>query len=155
MTARQLSRFYPNLTPLNYCVTSDETKDYNCGAWATGRQDENVDFSQDEEGNPIYNLSVAPYIAHYESLGFQKCESRDLEDGIEKIAIFEQYGEFSHVCAQLENGSWASKLGEWEDIIHLTLEALEGKGQYCYGEVKTIMKRPRQTVFKFTYPSNF
>lgn len=44
----------------------------------------------------------------------------------------------THVARQLDDGKWTSKLGSNEDIIHHTLDGLEGEK---YGQVTTIMTR--------------
>jgi hypothetical protein len=45
---------------------------------------------------------------------------------------------FTHVARQLYTGAWTSKIGEWEDIEHLTLEAVSGG---LYGEPAIIMRK--------------
>lgn len=75
-------------------------------------------------------------------------QSYDLEAGIEKIAIYvDANGVPTHAARQLADGTWTSKLGEWEDIQHKTLEAMEdsrGLG-LGYGKVKLILKRQAAT----------
>jgi hypothetical protein len=48
-------------------------------------------------------------------------------------------GQPTHAAKQMESGKWSSKLGDWEDVEHATLEALEGD---FYGKVAQILKRP-------------
>ncbi len=73
--------------------------------------------------------------------GYQESDSIELEEGFEKIAIYaDKRNEFRHVARQLENGKWTSKLGDWEDIEHNTLKALESPQ---YGSVKILLKRRR------------
>ena len=77
----------------------------------------------------------------YKSLGYEACESADLEEGYEKIAIFaDEYDNPKHAARQLANGMWTSKCGDYEDIQH-ELEGLEGDK---YGSVSCVMKRPRE-----------
>lgn len=60
--------------------------------------------------------------------------------------IVSHRGEPTHAARQLPSGAWTSKLGEWEDIEHDTLEALEGsegRGE-AYGRVALILKRERR-----------
>ena len=142
MNPTQLAIFYPNLSATNYQVTSDQTRLYNCVAWVSHIQDENIDFSQDENGDLAQDLSTAPYIEYFETLGFQRCNDGEREEAFQKIALFEKRGEFSHVCAQLPDGHWESKLGEWEDIQHDTTSAVEGEGKYHYGKATIFMSRP-------------
>ncbi|MFT3909943.1 MAG: hypothetical protein QM737_10990 [Ferruginibacter sp.] len=146
MTPRQIARYWPNLAA-NYHKTSEQTIDYNCVAWIVNQTDNPIDFSVDEEGDPLpdADLTSAPYKAYFESIGFTECENGDLEEGFQKIAIYEfPDGQFAHVAKQLENGHWSSKIGELEDIEHYSLNALEYENYNgeCYGVVKFFMKRP-------------
>ncbi len=65
----------------------------------------------------------------------------------EKIAIYvDTDGVPTHAARQLPDGSWTSKLGDWEDIQHQTLEALEtgndkAHQELGYGKVAKIMRR--------------
>lgn len=144
MTASQKQRFYPNLSPDTYHKTSDETKDYNCVAWIHGRQDEPVDLSLDDEGDPIpgFDPTPAPYIIYFKEFGFSECEDGTLVEGVEKIALYQGRDDyFEHVTKQLPNGNWTSKVGEFEDIEHYNLEALNNPTNY--GKVTVFMQRPR------------
>jgi hypothetical protein len=76
----------------------------------------------------------------FEALGYEVCDDRRLEPGYEKIAIYGLAGSPEHAAKQLLDGSWSSKLGYLNDIVHATLEALEGPD---YGSVEVIMRRPR------------
>ena len=74
----------------------------------------------------------------YETRGFFVCETADVEDDLEKIAIYTTSdGKPQHVARQLLNGLWTSKLGRLEDIEH-QLSGLEGK---LYGSPEVFMAR--------------
>lgn len=45
---------------------------------------------------------------------------------------------YTHVARQLTDGKWTSKLGQLEDIVHSTVDAIAGSD---YGEVIQFMKR--------------
>lgn len=144
MTSFQKQKFYPNLFVDSYHKTSEETKDYNCVAWILGKQDESVDLCLDDEGEPIpdFDPTPAPYIEYFKKFGFILYEEAGLIEGIEKIALYqgrEDY--FEHVAKQLPNGNWTSKVGEFEDIEHYTLEALNNPTNY--GHPTIIMGRKR------------
>ena len=144
---------YPNLRAHGYKVTSEDTINkivrYNCVALAAEDQKAWWEPSTVNskpvkkpgrhwpDGIPT-DGSLASYIMLFELLGYKKCESPKVEIFYEKIALY-GYPEdaFAHVAYQLYFG-WISKLGEWEDIKHRTLEALESDD---YGEVKVFMKR--------------
>jgi hypothetical protein len=145
MNERERAKWFPNLRNDNFHKTSDEPNLYNCVAWVNGIQDYLVDLSIDEEGNPgIEGEYLYPdaYIKYFEGQGFALCNDPALEEGTEKIALYiHQVGTFEHVARQLPNGHWTSKVGEYEDIEHYTLEALE-KPNY-YGKASVFMQRPR------------
>jgi hypothetical protein len=76
----------------------------------------------------------------YTMTGYEPCESSDIEEGFEKIAIFaDAYGEPRHAARQLPAGGWASKLGDHVDIEHDNLAAVGGE---FYGEPVVFMRRP-------------
>lgn len=110
-------------------------------AWAVGDQSRWW-----EPTTPYYwpagaprQYTVAAYQAVFEILGYHVCVTRNLEPGYEKIALYGSSGEFQHVAKQLPSGTWSSKLGLDHDIMHGTLEALEGES---YGQVEVLMRRP-------------
>jgi hypothetical protein len=79
----------------------------------------------------------------FRTLGYVSCDSGDLEEGYEKIAIYmDEDSEVSHMARQLNTGLWTSKCGDLEDIQH-NLEDLEGEYGYGYGKVSHFMKRRR------------
>jgi hypothetical protein len=146
---------FPQLRREEYCVTSCEDLAYNCIAHAAGRSDmawwpleypmEGVYWPPDAE--PVE--TVEAFVQAYATEGYAVCENRDLEAGIEKIAIYvDAEGTPTHAARQLADGSWTSKLGDWEDIKHRTLESLETSDDpahqaLSYGKVAVIMQRPR------------
>jgi hypothetical protein len=88
---------------------------------------------------------MAAFIQAYATLGYSECQENSLEAGSEKIAIYATRdidGTLSptHAAKQLPNGKWSSKLGIFEDIEHLALDALDGP---VYGTAVCFMKRPR------------
>jgi len=83
------------------------------------------------------------FIRAYGTLGYVACTDGELEDGFQKIAI---YAEFiggiptpTHAAIQLDDGRWASKIGDFEDIEHLTVEDLTCPS---YGSPALYMRRP-------------
>jgi hypothetical protein len=59
---------------------------------------------------------------------------------VEKIAIYADGGTLTHAARQMENGNWATKFGDFEDVEHVTLDCLKGP---LYGKVEAYMKRNR------------
>lgn len=73
------------------------------------------------------------------TLGYEPCDSADLEHGFEKIALYRgELDLFSHVAKQLPDGEWTSKLGSGNDIVHRSVNAFEGSH---YGSPVRFMKR--------------
>ena len=135
-----LRNLFPGLTEDNHEITSPQTIKYNCIAWAAGATDRwwqpgvhwPIESSRDDHG--IGNLIIA-----FKSLGFEECDDGELEDGIVKLALYGSGLMFTHAAKQLADGRWSSKIGQLEDIVHTTVEAIAGSD---YGEVVQFMKRP-------------
>jgi hypothetical protein len=131
-------QFFPRLGVADFTETSPDAEDYNCIAWAAGVQGEwwepSIDgvWPIDVPRNPtVDNLSA--------KLGYSECDSADLEEGFEKVAIYGSPSEYEHAARQLPDGRWTSKLGADVDISHVNLDCLEGG---LYGDVQRILKRP-------------
>lgn len=76
-------------------------------------------------------------MAAYATLGYETCQTRDLEPGKRKIAIYAKGDLPTHAARQLPTGEWTSKLGRYVDIGH-ALTDLEGE---VYGTVAVIMSK--------------
>jgi hypothetical protein len=114
---------------------------YNCIAWSAG--DTGRWWWPGATGywpSPVNDFpTIATFIEGFSTLGFKPCESRALETGTEKLALYaDAEGNPSHMARQLPDGRWTSKLGRREDIEHDTLECLEGG---AYGSVACILAR--------------
>jgi hypothetical protein len=128
--------------------TSEATRRYNCLAWAaasdTTRWWERIlsNFlisgyywpSSVREGGTIVG-----WIRVLESEGFATCHSREYEPGFVKVAVYVKGAEPKHIARQIGPASWTSKLGDFEDIEHPTLEELEGEE---YGKVGPVLRKP-------------
>jgi hypothetical protein len=87
------------------------------------------------------NEKVECFVRVFAARGYSQCEGGSHEPEWEKVAFYvDEHGECQHVALQLEDGSWTSKLGDFEDIRHETLRALEGGD---YGHARYFMKRRR------------
>jgi hypothetical protein len=137
------SRDFPNLKETDYRKTSDATPQYNCLSWAA---DESHRRWEPDAMAQLYWPSEAPreltiesFVAAYATRGYEVCESVDAEEGFEKIALYaDSDGLPTHAAKQLPNGHWTSKLGDFEDIEHFTLECLNGD---LYGTPTLYMRR--------------
>jgi phenylalanyl-tRNA synthetase alpha subunit len=141
-TQQWIENNYPNLVSSGYKVTSQDTIDYNCVAWAVEDQESwwwpkpnNEDYWPP---NIPREETIEAFVIMFQSLNYETCEASDLEKGYQKIAIYTLNNKPTHVARQLSDGTWTSKLGQYEDIQHHTLEGLEGEK---YGTVTIVMKR--------------
>ena len=86
--------------------------------------------------------TLESFVAAFELQGYHVCDNSTHEPEVEKIAIFTRpSGEPTHAARQLGSGKWTSKLGPDEDIEHDRVEAVGGT---LYGDVATVMGRPRE-----------
>ncbi len=135
---------FPNLKSEGWQRTS-EPSPYNCIAFAVG------DISKYWWPNPAFpdpcddywppevpnEESIGAFIQAVATVGFVRCDTDDLEQGHEKIALY-ALGEIpTHAARLRDNGKWRSKLGRHEDI-ETTLAGLAGP---CYGDVVQFFKR--------------
>ena len=153
MPREEIESWFPGIAAAGFKITSPETEDYNCIAWAGDDDTEKWDpdnFSGRYWPEKIpRSLNLESFIKLYEfEGGYIPCDNNDqsLETGIEKIAIFlDSQFEVTHASKQKEDGTWTSKLGDYEDIGHNTLESLCGHGP-AYGRVAKILKRKRKST---------
>jgi hypothetical protein len=139
-----LARIFPQLESDSYEVTSPEDIKYNCVAWAAGPEE--VHRKWWPAPSPFYYWPVEPreetvagFITAFGQLGYVVCHTGELESGYERLAIYtDETGTPTHMARQLTSGRWTSKLGELEDIEHLTLEQLSGSD---YGQPAQFLKR--------------
>jgi hypothetical protein len=146
---------FPNLFPTGYGKSSEEDEFYNCFAFAADKNNTEVWWTPVRMGNGFYwpegldkKTDINTFIKLYKiEGGFEPDENNStaLEGGIEKVALYvDDQNEVTHAARQLEDGSWASKLGDWEDVEHNKLEGLSGDiNKPGYGKVVKILKRER------------
>lgn len=142
------SRF-PQFASSHYAVTSDEDVHYNCIAYAAGDQGCWWDCPDIPcPGKRYYwppnaqrGLELAALVSAFGEIGYALCDSPKWEVWHDKVALYaDASGNWQHAARQTIMGRWRSKLGEWEDIWHETLWAVDGSG---YGKAVCYMKRPR------------
>lgn len=131
-------RAFPLLSGAEWRLTSPATERYNCVAWATG-DDEKWWWPEEPyfwpEGAP-FESSVSAFVIVFGLVGYESCESSDLEPGWLKVAIFAKEFGPTHIARQLPSGAWSSKLGSYVDIEH-PLETLVGS---LYGNVAQVLR---------------
>ena len=87
--------------------------------------------------------SLAAFVAAFSAIGYERCADGALEDGFEKVAIYQSPYGVQHMARQLRTGWWTSKLGSLEDIEHASPTELEG---IEYGAVVQYMRRAAKTL---------
>lgn len=131
-----------------YSVASRRTPRYNCIAWAAG-DDGRWWWPSDDPDSEEYwpfgaptSCTLETFQVVFQILGYEVDATGNLEDDYEKVAIFvDERMVPTHMSRQLQDGSWSSKLGRYVDIVHLTLDALEGSD---YGRVVCVLRRRRE-----------
>ncbi len=150
--ANDLGDRFPRLTEGSYRITSKHDDRYNCVAWIVrdmGRRWEPaidggywpraVDPSMLDPDDDLDE-----FLWMFTEFGFEECLDGDLEEGIEKIAIYALGSSFHHVAYQASDGQWSSKLGFGNDIRHLVPSGLVGPLPGAYPDVAIYMARSRQ-----------
>ena len=164
--------FFPKLSASGYDKTSDQTVPigtpgtYNCIAYAASDTRCWWWPHPDTYWPPWSNCrdaSVKCFVYTFMRLGYWPCKSSRREFGYEKVALYAVHRSGremipppdwrdldewmpKHMARQLPNGSWSSKCGGDEDIMHVTLDALDrygrnGDTQSAYGCACVYMKR--------------
>ncbi|MGB3299647.1 MAG: hypothetical protein WBA76_15385 [Phormidesmis sp.] len=147
---KHLEQQFPNLASEGYRVTSPDTIDYNCVAWAAEAEETWwwPDLTEQEywpEGVPREETLPA-FVAAFRTIGYEVCKDALLEVGFQKVAIYANAQSLPrHVARQLANGEWTSKIGQYEDIQHKTLDALMGEPP-AYGAVIQVMRKATKTL---------
>lgn len=141
---------FPFLNELNCAETSRFMRRYNCIAWAAGDTTRKwwPDFARIGYWPPgaPREETIAAFMDAFATLGYQICFDERFEDGIEKVALYgtqEPDGTIlpTHAARQLESGKWTSKLGDFEDISHETVNDVSGP---VYGRMVCCLARPRK-----------
>lgn len=134
---------FPRLPVDGYAITSPRDRRYNCIAWAAG--DQTRWWWPDASDCGYWPESVSrdwttsAFVAAFATLGYAVCETSELADGIEKVALYVANGRPTHAVRQFANGQWTSKCGRAEDIRH-SLQSLSGE---VYGEPTIFLARQR------------
>ncbi|MBI1817617.1 MAG: hypothetical protein HYR72_21785 [Deltaproteobacteria bacterium] len=150
VSKQKIEACFPQLKRGGYKITSPDTRRYNCHAWAA--EDDRHWWQPSPYGGLYWPLPLTGsddetldgYTRAFGSRGYSVCDDGGHEAGFEKIAIYVDHrGMPSHTARQNGPGIWTSKLGDLEDIEHVSLEALAGP-EPAYGTVTRFMKRKRK-----------
>jgi hypothetical protein len=136
---RLIQSLFPKLELHAFEIVGGADRAYNCIAWAAG------DTTRWWWPGGVYwpdgvpcERTLAAFTQAFGTLGYVPCDGHDLEQGVEKVAIYAQSQVPKRAARQLPNGKWTSKLGGSECIEH-EVDALEGP---TYGQLVLIMRRP-------------
>jgi hypothetical protein len=143
------STYFPRLNKKNHSVESDRDGGYNCIAFAAGITTIKwwPIFHKDAywPADVPYSETVDAFVRAFGTLGYVECQDGSFVLGVEKIAIYSRdgtrAGRPTHAARQVDEKSWASKLGNDYDIHHRE-RVVSGGG---YGEIAVFMQRPRSS----------
>ena len=128
---RRLAKAFPRLSGEKFEIVAQPSNRYNCIAYAAG--DTNAWWSHRENrywpDHATRSDSIESLKKVFAVLGFQQCQDSHVEDGYQKIALYEQQGLWTHAAVQTPAGRWRSKMGAGPVIEHLSPESLSG-GKY-------------------------
>ena len=136
---------FPLLDDSNHRLTSPSTSDYNCIAWAAEEDDRwwwpsPIGLGYWPPSVPRVE-SCDAFLRAFETLGYVQCDNSELEDGFVKVALYvSDAGKPTHMARQLTDGTWTSKLGQSNDINHITAEVISGP---AYGNVGFFLKKEK------------
>jgi hypothetical protein len=141
---KHLEEKFTHLKKEGYRKKSEQTSLYNCIAFAVGDME---NWWWPDQGFLCFwprgvarKVTLKSFIEAFETMGYQVCDDSSLESSFEKVAIYvDDNNEPTHAARQTRKGKWISKIGDFEDIEHETLKALEDTD---YGKVSQFMKRP-------------
>lgn len=143
-----VSKKFPKLNREGFVVTSPEDNRYNCIAFAAG--DDSKCWWPDAMNLYYWHPevkrenSLEAFCLIFSKLGYLSCESGDLEIGFDRIAIFtDGNGLPTHCARQTQKGAWLSKLGQFFDIEHVSVDGVTGS---AYGKVAVFMKRKLEVI---------
>ena len=119
---------FPRLANEQFTIVGPPADWYNCIAFAAG--DTNSWWSHQAgtywpEGATRSNR-IDSLVEVFAGLGFERCPDGDAESGFEKVALYEQQGEWRYAAVQTPRGTWHSKMGPGPVIEHCSPESLAG-----------------------------
>ncbi len=131
---------FPNTFIEPFIITSPQTEEYNCIAWAY--EDNEAWYWPDNDlaywpDNIPNTLEVNSFVELYRSIGYEITDNEQYEEGFLKVAIYTKNGIPQHAARQINAHYWTSKLGKEFDISHTIFSMSDG----AYGNVTVFMKR--------------
>lgn len=135
---------FPKLAYEDFEIIHPPSDTYNCIAYAAG------DITDWWSYRPEYywppDVPRSPTIDGLRALfvkrGYKKCNGPKLEPLYDKVALYAEFGAWTHAALQMSSGRWRSKLDVGELIEHQSPGSLVG-GRY--GRPQVYMRRRKQT----------
>ncbi len=145
MNKDSYKNIFPNLKNEDFKLTSPMTVGYNCIAWAAN------DSTRCWWPSSLIRYywpteipceeTLEAFLLCFASLGYEICESHNIEEGYQKVAIYTDAGGVpKHAARQLPSGKWTSKIGDCHDIEH----TISGLDSDAYGKVAKVLKKIMQ-----------
>jgi hypothetical protein len=145
----EIEQAFPALQSRKWEIRSPYDRSYNCHAWGVCESRVRWEPTPDDywpaglRTGDISDYNLDNFLLAYSRVGFRECQGDHFEFGFQKIAIYSEqlYGDEwpQHTARQTLFGhGWLSKLGHGEDIMHESLDDLQGT---TYGRVVRRMKR--------------
>lgn len=133
---------------LSFELTSDYNPLYNCIGFAMGMTDVCVALGHPQQlpwcwWPPTAHRDLNPrsLIEAFEYFGFVDCQfNGKVEDGYDKVALYEKNGYWTHAAIVEEDNLYHSKMGIWWDIVHRGGDLFHNE---AYGDIFTFMKRAK------------
>jgi hypothetical protein len=140
---RRIDGWFQRLAGFGYDPKSEEAVEYNCIAWALGETHRRWDPAPGYYWPPDLPRDdrIETLVQVFKSFGYEVwdellAESVSLEEGVRKVVLYADGSEWTHAVRQLPSGRWTSKLGDYEDIEHDTLDWFEEH----YGQPRFLMR---------------
>ena len=131
---------FPNLSGEDFEIVEQPSQRYNCIAYAAGDTTEWWWPNGIVYWPPWATLDnrMESLKEVFAGLEYEQCEDGNVEEGYEKVALYEVQGRFEHAALQMPNGRWRSKMGAGPVIEHRSPESLSGG---MYGNPTVYMRR--------------
>ena len=144
---RLIAQAFPRLSGEGYEIVGESSKRYNCIAYAANDTNDWWDIIGKRYWPDYATRSdrMESLIEVFTGMGYQRCQDSSLESGYEKVALYEEQGEWKHAALQTPNGRWRSKMGPGPVIEHLNPESLSDG---VYGNPTIYMRRSASETCK-------
>ena len=135
-----LNLSFPDLRNEGFTIIEPPSDRYNCVAYAAGDTSQWWDHTPRRYWPPHASRTgrIDSLIEVFVGLGYEQCNDGRLEDGHQKIALYEDDGTWQHASIQMPGGAWRSKMGEGPLIEHRNPGSLS---RGVYGNPTVFLRR--------------